>query len=113
MKPSRSPALGISPVYTCMPTGSPTQPGAYPEEEIMEHVIAKLVHEFEQGKLSRRQLVQSLTIAATAAVSAPAPAAESKVITATKFNHVSYSVTDYARSRDFYAGLFGMKVTED
>ncbi|HLK48984.1 MAG TPA: VOC family protein [Bryobacteraceae bacterium] len=79
----------------------------------MEHVIAKLVHEFEQGRLSRRQLIQSLTIAATAAVSAPASAAENKVITATKFNHVSYSVTDYARSRDFYAGLFGMKVTED
>ena len=79
----------------------------------MEHVIAKLVQEFEQGKLSRRQLIQSLTIAAAAAVGTPAPAAENNVITATKFNHVSYSVTDYARSRDFYAGLFGMKATQD
>jgi catechol 2,3-dioxygenase-like lactoylglutathione lyase family enzyme len=82
----------------------------------MEQIIAKLVHEFEQGKLTRRQLIQNLTIAA-AAVSAvssvPAAAAESKVLNATNFNHVSYQVTDYAKTRDFYAGLFGMKVSED
>jgi catechol 2,3-dioxygenase-like lactoylglutathione lyase family enzyme len=82
----------------------------------MEHVIAKLVQEFEQGKLSRRQLIQSLTVAATAATAvggAPAAAAEGKVLPATNFNHVSYQVTDYARTRDFYAGLFGMKVSDD
>jgi catechol 2,3-dioxygenase-like lactoylglutathione lyase family enzyme len=81
----------------------------------MEHVIAKLVQEFEQGKLSRRQLIQSLTVAATAAtaISGAPAAAEGKVLNATNFNHVSYQVTDYARTRDFYAGLFGMKVTED
>ena len=82
----------------------------------MEQVIAKLVHEFEQGKLTRRQLIQNLTIAATAATAAsgvPAAAAEGKVLNATNFNHVSLQVTDYAKSRDFYAGLFGMKVSED
>ena len=82
----------------------------------MEQIIANLVNEFEQGKLTRRQLIQSLTIAATAAsaVSAvPAAAAEAKVLNATNFNHVSYQVTDYAKTRDFYAGLFGMKVSED
>ena len=82
----------------------------------MEHVIAKLVHEFEQGKLTRRQLIQSLTVAATAATAVsgtPAAAAEGKVLHATNFNHVSYQVTDYARTRDFYAGLFGMKVSDD
>jgi catechol 2,3-dioxygenase-like lactoylglutathione lyase family enzyme len=82
----------------------------------MEQIIANLVNEFEQGKLTRRQLIQHLTIAATAAsaVSAvPAAAAEAKVLNATNFNHVSYQVTDYAKTRDFYAGLFGMKVSED
>jgi catechol 2,3-dioxygenase-like lactoylglutathione lyase family enzyme len=82
----------------------------------MEHVIAKLVHEFEEGKLTRRQLIQNLTLAATAASAAsavPAARAEDKVLLATNFNHVSYQVTDYARTRDFYAGLFGMKVSED
>jgi catechol 2,3-dioxygenase-like lactoylglutathione lyase family enzyme len=82
----------------------------------MEQIIANLVNEFEQGKLTRRQLIQNLTIAATAATavsSVPAAAAEAKVLNATNFNHVSYQVTDYAKTRDFYAGLFGMKVSED
>jgi hypothetical protein len=32
----------------------------------MEQIIAKLLSEFEQGKPTRRQLIQNLTIAATA-----------------------------------------------
>jgi catechol 2,3-dioxygenase-like lactoylglutathione lyase family enzyme len=82
----------------------------------MEHVIANLLQEFEQGKLTRRQLIQSLALAATAASAVsgvPAAAAEAKVLNATNINHVSYQVTDYAKTRDFYAGLFGMKVSED
>ncbi|HUI80103.1 MAG TPA: VOC family protein [Bryobacteraceae bacterium] len=82
----------------------------------MEHIVANLVREFEEGKLTRRQLIQSLTIAATAASAAsavPAAAAEAKVLPATNINHVSYQVTDYAKTRDFYAGLFGMKVSDD
>jgi catechol 2,3-dioxygenase-like lactoylglutathione lyase family enzyme len=82
----------------------------------MEPIIAKLVQEFEQGRLTRRQLIQSLTVAATAASATsgvPAAAAEGKILNATNFNHVSYQVTDYARTRDFYAGLFGMKVSDD
>jgi len=82
----------------------------------MEQIIANLVREFEEGKLTRRQLIQSLAVATTATTvvtSMPAAAAEGKVLNATNINHVSYQVTDYARSRDFYAGLFGMKVSED
>jgi catechol-2,3-dioxygenase len=83
----------------------------------MERLIASLVQEFESGRKSRRELVRDLTIAASAAVTAAAAteatAAETRVITATNINHVSYQVTDYARTRDFYAGLFGMSVSED
>lgn len=80
----------------------------------MERIITRLLHDFEQGKLSRRQLIQNLTLAATAASTAAVPAqAEGKVLNATNINHVSYQVTDYAKTRDFYAGLFGMKVSED
>jgi catechol 2,3-dioxygenase-like lactoylglutathione lyase family enzyme len=81
----------------------------------MENLIEKLLHDFEQGKMTRRQLVQSLavTAAAASAVATPAAAAEGKVLNATNINHISYQVADYAKTRDFYAGLFGMKVTED
>ena len=84
----------------------------------MELIIAKLLEDFERGTLSRRQLIQSLmaTAAATAAIT-PSPivaaAPEGRVFKATAFNHVSYQVADYRKSRDFYAGLFGMKVTLD
>jgi catechol 2,3-dioxygenase-like lactoylglutathione lyase family enzyme len=81
----------------------------------MERIIAKMLHEFESGKLSRRQLIQNLALVAagSAAGAGAVQAAEGKVLTATNINHVSYQVTDYARTRDFYAGLFGMKVSED
>jgi catechol 2,3-dioxygenase-like lactoylglutathione lyase family enzyme len=84
----------------------------------MERIVSKLVSEFEQGKLTRRQLIQRLTLAATtcSAFSAvPAAGAEDKdkMVPAIYINHVSYQVADYAKTRDFYAGLFGMKVVED
>jgi catechol 2,3-dioxygenase-like lactoylglutathione lyase family enzyme len=80
----------------------------------MESTIAKLLQDFEQGKMTRRQLIQSLALAATAASAVSgAPTAEGKVLPATNINHVSYQVKDYTKSRDFYAGLFGMKVSDD
>lgn len=79
----------------------------------MEHIIANLVQEFEKGKIDRRQLIRSLAIAASVAASAPAQAAEGGVLKATRIRHLSYRVADYAKSRDFYVGLFGMKVSDD
>lgn len=32
---------------------------------------------------------------------------------ATGINHISYSVADYARTRDFYAGLLGARIAND
>ena len=81
----------------------------------MEHIVAKLLQDFEHGKMTRRQLIQSLTLAATAAsaTAMPAAAADSAVAQAININHVSYQVADYAKTRDFYVGLFGMKVSRD
>src|SRR5438309_10334252 len=81
----------------------------------MERIITKLVQDFEQGKMTRRQLIKTLTVAATAATTLgeAAAAPEGYVAKATAFNHVSYQVSDYKKCRDFYAGLFGMKVSMD
>ena len=80
----------------------------------MEGIIEKLLLEFEKGKMNRRQLVQSLAVAASAgtALAAP-PAADGKGFKAIAVNHISYQVADYARTRDFYADLLGMKVSHD
>lgn len=82
----------------------------------MEQIVERLVSDFERGRLSRRQLIKSLTFAATvgsALAPSKAQAAEGRVLQALYINHVSYQVADYAKTRDFYAGLFGMKVVED
>ena len=68
------------------------------------------------GRLSRRKLILSLAATAASQIgTSPAAAAqpEGRVFKATAVNHVSYQVADYRKSRDFYAGLFGMKVTMD
>lgn len=82
----------------------------------MEHIIAKLLEDFEQGKMTRRQLIQSLALTAgmvSAAGAAPTAAADSKGFKAITVNHISYQVADYAKTRDFYADLLGMKIKQD
>jgi catechol 2,3-dioxygenase-like lactoylglutathione lyase family enzyme len=82
----------------------------------MEDIISGLVREFERGKLNRRDLIRQLAVVAAAAVgTSPASAVEpaGKSFKVSAFNHVSYQVADYQKSRDFYAGLLGMKVQHD
>lgn len=82
----------------------------------MEHVIAQLLQDFEHGRLTRRQLIQTLALGATAASAigvAPAAAAEGQTFKAVAVNHISYQVADYTKTRDFYTSLLGMKATQD
>src|SRR5262249_9838659 len=77
----------------------------------MEHIIGRMLQDYERGRMTRRQLIQTLALTATAASAATADAAVPA--NALYINHVSMQVADYTKSRDFYAGLFGMKVTND
>jgi len=80
----------------------------------MEHLIGKLLNDFEQGRMNRRQLIKSIAAAATIAGAADTgAAAESKGFKTIAVNHISYVSKDYARMRDFYAELMGMKVSHD
>ena len=76
----------------------------------MEHIIGRLLQDYEHGKMTRRQLIRTLALTATAASTAAEAAAPANAI---YINHVSMQVADYTKTRDFYAGLFGMKVTND
>jgi len=76
----------------------------------MENLIAKLLSDFENGKMNRRQLVKSIAAAASAT---GAVEAQNKGFKAVTVNHISYNVADYAKTRDFYADLLGMKVSAD
>jgi len=80
----------------------------------MESIIAKLLEDFERGRMTRRQLIKSIAIVAGAATVPPQASAESaKGFAAVAVNHISYQVQDYGKTRDFYADLLGMKVVAD
>lgn len=82
----------------------------------MEQVVVDLLDQFERGKLSRRQLVQTLALGMVAGSSAAPVAAASgrgSPFKAVAVNHISFGVADYARTRDFYADLLGMEVSCD
>jgi catechol 2,3-dioxygenase-like lactoylglutathione lyase family enzyme len=71
----------------------------------MTDTIAALVSAYDNGSLSRRQLLQALAIIAAR------PAAEQPANAATKgrlLHHVNVQVSDVARSEAFYRTLFGM-----
>ena len=75
----------------------------------MENIIANLLKDFESGKMTRRQLIQSLALAATAASAAgAAQGPASKGFKTVSVNHISYQVADYRKTRDFYMDLMGM-----
>jgi catechol 2,3-dioxygenase-like lactoylglutathione lyase family enzyme len=81
----------------------------------MEHIIARLLTQFEDGRIDRRQLIKSLVIVGTACagVLRSREAAAATGLKATGVDHISYRVPDYKRTRDFYADLLGMTVTDD
>jgi catechol 2,3-dioxygenase-like lactoylglutathione lyase family enzyme len=91
----------------------------------MEHVIADLLTDFEKGRMTRRQLIQSLAMiaaspaAAAAAQNAPAkpsaiPAPKDPAPWKTVYlDHISYAVSDYRRSAAFYRDLMGWEVKQD
>ena len=91
----------------------------------MESVIAGLLQDFENGKMTRRQLIQSLALAAVAAApagSAAAQAAKASTIPPPHdpapwktvwLDHISYAVSDYRRSTAFYRDLMGWEIKND
>jgi catechol 2,3-dioxygenase-like lactoylglutathione lyase family enzyme len=91
----------------------------------MESLIAKLLADFEDGKMSRRQLIQSLVLCATAPA-AVASAAQAQAASAASaagstpapwktvyLDHISYAVADYKKSAAFYSNLMGWKIRND
>ena len=76
----------------------------------MQHLISDLVSSFERGRLSRRELIQSLTAVIGAMSATTASAAALK---AGSINHTSVLVTDMARSIEFYNRVFGLSVLNE
>jgi catechol 2,3-dioxygenase-like lactoylglutathione lyase family enzyme len=83
------------------------------------NLAEKLVTEFEQGKLSRRQLAQrllglgaALAMLETSALAQGSDKTESNepLFKAKGLDHIALDVVDVPRSRDFYQKYLGMDV---
>ncbi|HUA21654.1 MAG TPA: VOC family protein [Bryobacteraceae bacterium] len=78
----------------------------------MEAAISNLVSRFEKGALSRRQLVQALTML-TAAGAASQLQAQEGGLQGVKIDHISIQVTDLPRAVAFYEKIFGLKILSE
>ena len=74
----------------------------------MESIISNLVARFEQGSLSRRDLVCGLAL--LAASGTVTTAQEDLNFKAATIDHVSLQVADLQRSVEFYQKMFGFSV---
>jgi len=91
----------------------------------MESIIAGLLKDFEDGKMTRRQLIRSLALAAAAV--APGASALAQNVAAPPIpqafeptgwktvwlDHISFQVSDYRRSTAFYRDLMGWTIRND
>jgi catechol 2,3-dioxygenase-like lactoylglutathione lyase family enzyme len=71
----------------------------------MQQLIEKMVTDFENGRLSRRQLAAALAGLAAAGANAAPSASDFKAVS---INHVTLRVPDVQRSTKFYQDVFGM-----
>jgi catechol 2,3-dioxygenase-like lactoylglutathione lyase family enzyme len=71
----------------------------------MKSTISRLLQTYENGKMSRRDLVQGLAVLAAGAGTASAAGFQGNTI-----NHVHMFVRDLQRSTDYYQRVFGCSV---
>jgi catechol 2,3-dioxygenase-like lactoylglutathione lyase family enzyme len=73
----------------------------------MEGFAAHKLNEFENGKISRRRLIETLTLAATTAYAADsANAASPRDVSLV--NHISYTCPDFHKAADWYSMVFNL-----
>jgi catechol 2,3-dioxygenase-like lactoylglutathione lyase family enzyme len=80
----------------------------------MDAIISGLLDRFERGVLTRRELIQGLTMLTAAGEVASQAQGQAPGIQATMIDHISIQVNDLPRSVAFYQKMFGLAmVSED
>jgi hypothetical protein len=75
----------------------------------MEGFAAQKLNEFETGKISRRHLIESLTLAATTLHSADSATAQAdQTLKAQLINHISYTCPNFKQAADWYSMVFNL-----
>src|SRR5262249_30521938 len=83
----------------------------------MEGFVATKLDDFDRGKISRRRLIETLTLAATSVYAADAAKAQAPGLKVALVNHISYSCPNFRQAGDWYSKVFnldqvGLKETE-
>ena len=71
---------------------------------------ATKLNEYEEGKISRRRLIESIVLAATATGAAETASAQPQQtgVIAAGVNHVSYTCPDFKKAADWYSKVFNL-----
>ena len=77
----------------------------------MDGFVASKLDEFEQGKISRRRLIETLTLAATTAYAATPAQAQAPKLKMAALNHVSYTCPNFKQAGEWYAKVFNLETT--
>lgn len=79
----------------------------------MRVMISELLNRFERGALTRRELIQGLTILTAASATASTAQSQDAGIQVAKIDHVSIQVSDLPRSIAFYQRMFGLPIVSE
>jgi catechol 2,3-dioxygenase-like lactoylglutathione lyase family enzyme len=72
--------------------------------------VAQKLNEFENGKISRRRLIETLTLAATATAASTGANAQGAdpTLKVALVNHVSYTCPNFQQAADWYSKVFNL-----
>jgi len=79
----------------------------------MEAIISDLVNRFERGALTRRGLIQNLSMLAAASGTVSNAQVQGAGIKPVKIDHVSIQVSDLPGSIAFYEKMFGLTLVNE
>jgi catechol 2,3-dioxygenase-like lactoylglutathione lyase family enzyme len=74
----------------------------------MEGFVAHKLNDYTNGKISRRGLIEALTVAATTAYAGAARAADSPSLKVALINHISYTCPNFKQAADWYSKAFNL-----
>ena len=76
----------------------------------MDGFVAQKLNDFETGKISRRKLIETLTLAATTAYATDAAKAQSPdpTLKAQLINHFSYTCPNFREAADWYSKVLNL-----
>ena len=79
----------------------------------MEAIISDLLNRFEKGALSRRGLIQGLTMLTATGGATSLAQAQDGGLKGVKIDHISIQVSDLPRAVAFYEKIFGLTVMSE